>query len=47
MRLTTKKYKDGSTLSSEWDTIMDGPWPYPNNCEEVIYIMNMKDPAYE
>jgi hypothetical protein len=46
-RFITKKYKDDSTIASEWCLIMDGEWPYGDNCKEVIYVMNINNPLYE
>lgn len=47
MKLVTKKYKDGSKISYEWFDVLDGPWPYESSCEEVIFNMNINNPAYE
>ena len=46
-RFITTKYKDGSTTSWQWSEVYDGKWPYPENCEEVTYKLNIDNPLYE
>lgn len=46
MKFVTKKYKDGSKISYEWSEILDGVWPYPKECKEIIFIYNTNNPNY-
>lgn len=46
-RFITKEYEDGSKISFEWDSIMDGYWPYPDNCKEVIFKIRGNNPMYD
>ena len=39
-RFITFEYKNGPKLTNQWDEILDGKWPYPNNCTEVIFKIN-------
>lgn len=47
MSKVTTIYKDGGTITYEWCPILDGEWPYPKNCEEVIFKLNINDNKYE
>jgi len=46
-RFITTQYSDGSSTSWEWCEPYDGEWPYPSNCEEVIFKVSTKNPLYQ
>jgi hypothetical protein len=31
------KYKDGTTISQQWDELYDGPWKYGDKDEVIFY----------
>jgi len=37
MKLITFKYKDGATISQQWDELYDGPWIYGDIDEKIFY----------
>lgn len=37
MKLITFKYKDGATVSQQWDEIYDGPWVHGDIDEKIYY----------
>ena len=46
-RFIKHKYNDGSTITSEWMTLMDGEWPYLNSVSMVELHHNCANPTYE
>ena len=46
MKFITFQYKSGSTLSNEWSELLDGPWPFPEDCYEAVFKMEADNPIY-
>ena len=45
-KFLTWEYTDGSTITQEHDSIMDGEWEYGEDCVEVIFKINNTNPLY-